>query len=293
MKIIRSPREMTVWSKEQAVAGGTIGFVPTMGFFHEGHLALMRRAGESADQVVVSLFVNPTQFGPKEDLAAYPRDFARDQELAAGAGADVLFAPEPEAMYPSGFNTTVTVGEELTGQLCGADRPGHFAGVATVVSKLFNIVRPDLAVFGEKDFQQLAVIRRMTEDLNLGVEIIGHPTIREKDGLAMSSRNTYLQEDEREAALSLSRALAMARTMAADGERDAERLAAVLREFILSFPGTEPDYISFVNQFNLQPVELVDKNTVLALAVKINGRVRLIDNGFVDEKVLRQISQDR
>jgi pantoate--beta-alanine ligase len=253
----------------------------------------MRRAGESADQVVVSLFVNPTQFGPKEDLAAYPRDFARDQELAAGVGADVLFAPEPEAIYPTGFNTTVTVGEELTGQLCGADRPGHFAGVATVVSKLFNIVRPDLAVFGEKDFQQLAVIRRMTEDLNLGVEIIGHPIIREQDGLAMSSRNTYLQEDEREAALSLSRALAMARTMAADGERDAERLAAVLREFILSFPGTEPDYISFVNQFDLQPVELVDKNTVLALAVKINGRVRLIDNGFVDEKVLRQISQDR
>jgi pantoate--beta-alanine ligase len=284
---------MTAWSKEQAVTGRTIGFVPTMGFFHEGHLALMRRAGESADQVVVSLFVNPTQFGPKEDLAAYPRDFARDQELAAGVGADVLFAPEPEAIYPTGFNTTVTVGEELTGQLCGADRPGHFAGVATVVSKLFNIVRPDLAVFGEKDFQQLAVIRRMTEDLNLGVEIIGHPIIREQDGLAMSSRNTYLQEDEREAALSLSRALAVARTMAADGERDAERLAAVLREFILSFPGTEPDYISFVNQFDLQPVELVDKNTVLALAVKINGRVRLIDNGFVDEKVLRQISQDR
>ena len=272
---------MTVWSKEQAVAGRTIGFVPTMGFFHDGHLALMRRAGELADQVVVSLFVNPTQFGPQEDLAAYPRDFDRDQELAASVGVDVIFAPESEDMYPAGCNTTVTVGKELTGQLCGAARPGHFAGVATVVSKLFNIVRPDLAVFGEKDFQQLAVIRRMSEDLNLGVEIIGHPIIREKDGLAMSSRNTYLQEAEREAALSLSRALAMARTMAADGELHAELLTAALQKFILSFSGTELDYISFVDQFTLQPVAEVNKDTVLALAVQINGRVRLIDNGFV------------
>ncbi|MCI5162610.1 MAG: pantoate--beta-alanine ligase [Candidatus Electrothrix sp. AX5] len=281
MNIIQDPQEMTAWSKEQTVAGKTIGFVPTMGFFHEGHLALMRRAGELADQVVVSLFVNPTQFGPQEDLAAYPRDFARDQELAASVGVDVIFAPEPEDMYPAGCNTTVTVGKELTGQLCGASRPSHFAGVATVVSKLFNIVRPDLAVFGEKDFQQLAVIRRMTEDLNLGVEIIGHPIIREQDGLAMSSRNTYLLKDEREAALSLSRALVMARTMAADGERDTEALTATLQKFILSFSGTELDYISFVDQASLQPVVEIDKDTVLALAVKINGRVRLIDNGFV------------
>ncbi|MCI5140931.1 MAG: pantoate--beta-alanine ligase [Candidatus Electrothrix sp. ATG1] len=286
MKIIRSPQEMTAWSKEQAVAGKTIGFVPTMGFFHEGHLALMRRAGELADQVVVSLFVNPTQFGPKEDLAAYPRDFERDKGLAASVGVDVIFAPEAEVMYPPGSGTTVTVGEELTSQLCGASRPGHFAGVATVVTKLFNIVRPDLAVFGEKDFQQLAVIRRMTADLNLGVEIIGHPIIREQDGLAMSSRNTYLHEEERESALSLSRALAMARKMAADGERDTERLTAALREFSLSFPGTAIDYISFVDQLTLQPVEAVNEGTVLALAVKINGRVRLIDNGYVlgDEK---------
>jgi pantoate--beta-alanine ligase len=293
MKIIRSPQKMTTWSKEQIVAGRTIGFVPTMGFFHEGHLALMRRAGEMADQVVVSLFVNPTQFGPQEDLAAYPRDFERDRDLAEGVGVDVIFAPEPEDMYPAGFSSIVTVGEELTSQLCGASRPGHFAGVATVVSKLFNIVRPDLAVFGEKDFQQLAVIRRMTKDLDLGVEIIGHPIVREQDGLAMSSRNTYLQPEERESALSLSRALAMARTMVEEGKRDTERLTAALREFILSFPGTEPDYISFVDQFTLQPVAEVDKDTVLALAVKINDRVRLIDNGFVDEKVLGQISQDR
>ena len=220
MKIIRSPQEMTAWSKEQAVAGKTIGFVPTMGFFHEGHLALMRRAGELADQVVVSLFVNPTQFGPKEDLAAYPRDFERDRELAAGVGVDVIFAPEAGDMYPPGASTTVIVGDELTGQLCGASRPGHFAGVATVVTKLFNIVRPDLAVFGEKDFQQLAVIRRMTADLNLGVEIIGHPIVREQDGLAMSSRNAYLTPAQRPAALSLVQSLHRAREMAANGETD-------------------------------------------------------------------------
>lgn len=241
----------------------------------------MGRAGELADQVVVSLFVNPTQFGPQEDLAAYPRDFDRDQELAASVGVDVIFAPQPEDMYPTGFNTIVNVGGDLTDRLCGASRPRHFAGVATVVSKLFNIVRPDLAVFGEKDFQQLAVIRRMTEDLNLGVKIIGHPIIREQDGLAMSSRNTYLQEAEREAALSLSRALAMARTMVAEDEHDAEKLTVILQEFILSSPGTELDYISFVDQFTLQPVAEVDEGTVLALAVKINGRVRLIDNGYL------------
>ncbi|MCI5159019.1 MAG: pantoate--beta-alanine ligase [Candidatus Electrothrix sp. AUS1_2] len=292
MKIIRSPEDMTAWSKERAVASKTIGFVPTMGFFHEGHLALMRQAGKLADQVVVSLFVNPTQFGPKEDLAAYPRDFERDRALAESVGADVLFAPEAEGMYPTGFNTTVTVGTELTDRLCGASRPGHFAGVATVVSKLFNIVRPDLAVFGEKDFQQLAVIRRMTEDLNLGVEIIGHPIVREQDGLAMSSRNTYLQAEEREAALSLSRALTMARQMAAEGQRDAAQLTVELEKFILSFPGTTVDYISFIDQFTLRPVAEVNKDTVLALAVKINGRVRLIDNGFIDEKALGQLSQN-
>jgi pantoate--beta-alanine ligase len=272
---------MTAWSREQAITGKTIGFVPTMGFFHEGHLALMRRAGKLADQVVVSLFVNPTQFGPKEDLAAYPRDFERDQTLAESVGVDVFFAPETEEMYPKGASTTVVVGEELTGQLCGASRPGHFVGVATVVSKLFNIVCPDLAVFGAKDFQQLAVIRRMAQDLNFGVEIIGHPTVREKDGLAMSSRNAYLQPDDRESALSLSRAIDLARTKVAEGERNAEQLTVLLQEFILSFPDTTIDYISCVDQFTLQPVETVDKNTVLALAVNINNRVRLIDNGFV------------
>ncbi|CAK8717029.1 MAG: pantothenate synthetase [Candidatus Electronema aureum] len=281
MQIIRHPAEMTAWAKEQAKAGHRIGLVPTMGFFHEGHLSLMRRAGQLADFVAVSLFVNPTQFGPQEDLAAYPRNFERDCAMVEAAGVSVLFAPIAAEMYPAGFSTTVAVGAELTGQLCGASRPGHFAGVATVVCKLFNIVQPDVAVFGQKDFQQLAVIRRMTADLNLGVEIVAHPIVREADGLAMSSRNTYLLPQQRESALSLSRALALARTIAAEGERSTERLTTVLRDFIHSFPETEVDYISFVHQDTLQQVAEIDEKTVIALAVKIGGRVRLIDNGLV------------
>ncbi len=281
MQIIRQPAAMTAWAKEQSKAGHSIGFVPTMGFFHQGHLSLMRMAASRAALVVVSLFVNPTQFGPQEDLAAYPRDFERDSTLAAEAGVAVLFAPDAADMYPKGCSTTVTVGNELTSQLCGVSRPGHFAGVATVVCKLFNIIQPDLAVFGEKDWQQLAVIRRMTADLNLGVEIVGHPIVREADGLAMSSRNTYLAPSQRESALSLSRALALARKLAAEGERNTARLTAALRDFILSFPETAVDYISFVHQHTLQELAQADEDTVLALAVKIGGRVRLIDNGRV------------
>jgi len=281
MLIIRHPAEMTAWAKEQDKAGRSIGLVPTMGFFHEGHLSLMRMAARRADAVVVSLFVNPTQFGPQEDLTAYPRNFERDCAMAEGEGVQVLFAPDAAEMYPAGCSTTVTVGADLTGQLCGASRPGHFAGVATVVCKLFSIVRPDLAVFGEKDWQQLAVIRRMTVDLNLGVKIVAHPIVREADGLAMSSRNTYLAPQQREAALSLSRALALARTLAAEGERSAESLTAALRDFIHSFPETAVDYISFVHQDTLQHVAEIDEKTILALAVKIGGKVRLIDNGKV------------
>jgi pantoate--beta-alanine ligase len=281
MQIIRQPAEMTAWAKEQAEAGRSIGLVPTMGFFHAGHLSLMRLAARRADLVVVSLFVNPTQFGPQEDLAAYPRDFERDRRLAEQQGVAVLFAPEEAVMYPAGYSTTVTVSKELTGQLCGASRPVHFAGVATVVCKLFSIVRPDLAVFGEKDLQQLAIIRRMTADLNLGVEIVGHPIVREADGLAMSSRNSYLAPQQRESALSLSRALALARTMAAEGERSPQRLTAALQDLILSCPETSIDYISFIHQQTLQEVAEVDNDTVLALAVKIGGKVRLIDNGLV------------
>ena len=281
MQIIRHPAAMTAWAKDQAKAGRSIALVPTMGYFHEGHLSLMRTAARHADVVIVSLFVNPMQFGPQEDLAAYPRNFERDRAMAGSAGVQVFFAPEAAEMYSAGFCTTVTVGADLTSQLCGASRPGHFAGVATVVCKLFQIVRPDVAVFGEKDFQQLAVIRRMTTDLNLGVEIVAHPIVREADGLAMSSRNTYLAPSQREAALSLSRAITLSRKMAAEGERSAERLTALLRDFIHSFPETAVDYISFVHQDTLQHVAEIDAQTVLALAVKIGGKVRLIDNGLV------------
>ena len=283
MKIIQDPADMTAWSHKQSRDGNTIGLVPTMGYFHEGHLSLMRMAGRRADRVVVSLFVNPTQFGAGEDLATYPRDFDRDRELAAGAGVDVLFAPDVEAMYLTGNKTTVVV-RDLTDHLCGAVRPGHFDGVATVVAKLFNIVRPDLAVFGQKDFQQLSVIRRMCTDLNMGVDIIGHPIVRETDGLAMSSRNTYLDDSQRESALSLSRAIQLARRLIADGERSVERLTGAVRQFIDSHPATAVDYVSFVNQSTLETVTTVDEETVLALAVNIGGKVRLIDNGYVFKK---------
>lgn len=280
MKIIRDPAEMTAWSHKQLRADKTIGLVPTMGYFHEGHLSLMRMAGSRADKVVVSLFVNPTQFGPDEDLATYPRDFDKDRKLAVENGVDVLFAPKVEDMYLPGNKTTVVV-RDLTNHLCGAVRPGHFTGVTTVVTKLFNIVRPDLAVFGQKDFQQLSVIRRMCADLNMGVEIIGHPIVRESDGLAMSSRNTYLDESQRESALSLSRAIQLARKLVTDGVRNVERLTDAVRQFIDSRPATAVDYISFVDQSTLEAVAVVDENTVLALAVKIDGKVRLIDNGYV------------
>jgi pantoate--beta-alanine ligase len=239
----------------------------------------MRRAAEQGHKVVVSLFVNPTQFGPQEDLAAYPRNLERDQSLAAQEGVAVLFIPEAAAMYPQGFQTTVTVGEELTSPLCGASRPGHFTGVATVVCKLLSLVRPHLAVFGEKDMQQLAVIRRMNADLNLGVEIIGHPTVREPDGLAMSSRNTYLSSEERASALSLSQALTLGRRLVAQGHRASSDLIAHLRDFIHSFPHTAVDYISVVHRHTLQDMAEVQEESILALAVKIGGRVRLIDNG--------------
>ncbi len=270
---------MRAWATEQQRAGLRLALVPTMGFFHEGHLSLMRKAAEQADQVVVSLFVNPTQFGPQEDLATYPRNFERDQALAAQEGVAVLFAPEAAAMYPQGFMTHVNVGEALTSPLCGASRPGHFAGVATVVCKLFSIVQPQVAVFGEKDMQQVAVIRRMTADLDLGVEIIAHPTIREPDGLAMSSRNSYLRPEERVSALSLSQALALARTLVAQGQTRSPALLARLRDFILSFPHTSVDYLSVVHRHSLQDMAEVHEESMLALAVQIGGRVRLIDNG--------------
>lgn len=280
MNIFKDPGEMHAWAKKQTLSGKTIALVPTMGFFHEGHLALMRLAASQYDLVVVSLFVNPTQFGPNEDLDRYPRDFERDMALVEEEKVAAVFAPSPEAMYPPGFQTEVQV-RSISTHLCGQSRPQHFAGVTTVVSKLFNIVQPDAAVFGEKDFQQLAVIRRMVGDLNIPVKIIGHPIVREADGLAMSSRNANLDPANRAAALSLSGALQMAREMVGRGQTSVAELQAALEAYILSFSGTAIDYVSFVDCDSLAPVTWADERTVLALAVHIDNKVRLIDNGYV------------
>ena len=285
MRVIHSLTEMKSWSNDQAASDLTIGLVPTMGFFHEGHLSLMRAAADKVDRVVVSLFVNPIQFGPNEDLEAYPRNFVQDCKLAENEGVDVLFAPYANEMYPDGFQTAVSIGS-ITKHLCGASRPGHFDGVATVLTKLFHITRADKAIFGEKDYQQLAVIRRMVKDLDSDIEIFGHPIVREEDGLAMSSRNSYLDENERATALCLYKSLAMARRDAVSGILDTSELAMRIREHILSFPSTGIDYISFVDHQSLEPVNKVDGNTLLALAVRVN-KVRLIDNClmFAEERV--------
>ncbi|MGE4558738.1 MAG: pantoate--beta-alanine ligase [Desulfobulbus sp.] len=280
MNIISDPQEMYTWSRARAKEGKTICLVPTMGYFHEGHLSLMRRGAGLCDQVVVSLFVNPTQFGPNEDLDQYPRDFERDMELARREQVAAVFAPTPDLMYLPGYQTEVRV-KELSTHLCGKSRPVHFAGVATVVTKLFNVVQPDVAVFGQKDFQQLAIIRRMVKDLNMPVRIVGHPIVREPDGLAMSSRNAYLDPANRAAALSLSTGLGKVREMAAGGERTVAALARMLADYIHSFPGTKIDYAEFVDADTLEAVATVDEKTVLALAVHIDGKVRLIDNGYV------------
>ncbi len=280
MEIFNTPSEMHAWAKTQTLSGKTIGLVPTMGYFHNGHLSLMRMAAQHCDRVVVSLFVNPTQFGPNEDLDRYPRDFERDMNLIRQEKVAAVFAPTSELMYPPGFQTEVKV-KNLSIHLCGRTRPVHFAGVTTVVSKLFNVIQPDVAVFGEKDFQQLAIIRRMVRDLNIPVKIVGHPIVREADGLAMSSRNIHLNPANRAAALSLSTALQLARDKVRSGVTSAAELAVILETHILSFPGTAVDYISLIDCETLEPVAVIDERTVLALAIKIDDKVRLIDNGYV------------
>lgn len=257
-------------------AGCVMGFVPTMGFLHEGHLSLMRLARARCDVLVASIFVNPTQFGPNEDLDAYPRDFARDESLCEQAGVDLLFYPEAGSMYAP--DASVWVDEEsLSSVLCGVSRAGHFRGVCTVVAKLFNLVLPDLAVFGEKDAQQLRIIERMVRDLNFPIEIMRGAIVREPDGLAMSSRNKYLSKTERKNALCLRRALDRAVEMCAGGERNAAVLRQAMVGMIEKFHGTEIDYIEVVDDETLAAVELVERAALVALAVKI-GATRLIDN---------------
>jgi pantoate--beta-alanine ligase len=256
--------------------GKSIALVPTMGYFHEGHLALMREGRKHGDALIISIFVNPTQFGPSEDFQTYPRDPDRDRSLAESVGADVIFAPEAEAMYEKACQTYVDL-ERLPRHLCGASRPGHFRGVATVVTKLFNIVRPHVAVFGEKDYQQLVIIQRMVRDLNFDTRIIGVPIVREPDGLAMSSRNTYLSEDERRSALSLLQALQQAQRSVAQGIRDAGKLADAASELIRSYPHTKIDYVAVCDPETLEDVDRVDGPTLMALAVWV-GKTSLIDN---------------
>jgi pantoate--beta-alanine ligase len=282
MKVIQRLSEMTDWSKKVSAGGKTIGLVPTMGYFHEGHLRLMRLAADKADQVVVSLFVNAIQFGPQEDLSRYPRDLDRDTGLAEKEGVDVLFAPAAEDIYPTDFSTRIRV-DGISDTLCGRQRPGHFEGVATVVAKLFHIVKPDIAVFGEKDFQQLSVIRKMAKDLDWDIDIIGHPIVRETDGLAMSSRNIYLSSDERIKALNLHKAIRHGKQRVREGMVDAKRLILEIRDIISINSGVSIDYVSIVDSESLTDKDRIDKNSVLALAVKI-GNTRLIDNSFLYEE---------
>lgn len=257
-------------------AGGSVGFVPTMGFFHEGHRSLMRAARAANDLVVVSLFVNPTQFGPNEDLAAYPRDADGDRTVTEAEGVDVLFTPTVAEMYPAGARTTVHV-DGLTDGLCGASRPGHFDGVTTVVAKLFSIIGPSRAYFGRKDAQQLAVIRRMATDLDLPVEVVGCPLVREIDGLALSSRNVYLDPDARQAATILSGALYMASEAVVRGQRDAGAVRQLVADTVAHAPLVRLDYVEVVDAATLEPVEQMGPDTLVALAAFV-GKARLIDN---------------
>jgi pantoate--beta-alanine ligase len=262
--------------KEWRSQGLSVGLVPTMGYLHEGHASLIKAARADNDKVVVSIFVNPMQFGPKEDLASYPRDLKKDSALCESLGVDLIFHPEPEEMYHEGFSSYVDM-TVLTQELCGLSRPVHFRGVCTVVTKLFNIVKPDRAYFGEKDAQQLAVIRHMVEDLNMDIEIIGCPIIREEDGLAKSSRNTYLSDEERKAALILSKSIRLAKEMLDKGETDTAVILDAMKALISTEPLAKIDYVKAVDGNTMQQITKVQKPMLIAIAVYI-GKTRLIDN---------------
>lgn len=268
--------EVRSWRKE----GLSVGLVPTMGFLHEGHKSLIDKAVEENDKVVVSVFVNPTQFGPNEDFESYPRDMEKDAALCEGAGAALIFHPEPSDMYLDGYSTFVDM-DTLTKGLCGKTRPTHFRGVCTVVSKLFNIVCPDKAYFGQKDAQQLAVIKHMVRDLNFGLEIVGCPIIREDDGLAKSSRNTYLNSDERKAATVLNKALAAGKEAVLAGEKDASKVKGIITDIIEKEPLAKIDYVEIVDWNNLEETDSTEGDILTAIAVYI-GKTRLIDNFIVE-----------
>lgn len=280
MDIISDINDMQSLALAARQAGKTIAFVPTMGFLHEGHASLLREGRRQGDLLVLSIFVNPTQFGPNEDLDRYPRDFARDEAIARAAGVDVIFYPTADTIYPPGYATYVNVEGTVAEVLEGACRPGHFRGVATVVAKLFLIVQPHVAFFGQKDFQQLAVIRRMTADLNLPVAIQGMPIVREADGLAMSSRNVYLSATERAQALAISAALRLAGEAARNGERSARKLLLLAEGCLHREPDLRIEYVTIRHQGTLAEVAEVDADSVMLLAVRI-GRTRLIDNAML------------
>lgn len=270
---------MQEFSESSRLNGKTIALVPTMGFFHEGHIKLMEEGKKRADILMISIFVNPTQFSVGEDFEKYPRDWERDKKMAEGAGVDVIFAPSALDMYPNGYQTYVNV-EEVTKNLCGMARPTHFRGVTTVVAKLFLIMKPHIAIFGEKDFQQLATIRRMVKDLNFDIEIVGFPTVREEDGLAMSSRNTYLSSEERQSALSLSQSLQLAKKRVAEGIKDANTIVEEVSTFIGAHPYTKKDYVALCHPETLEEIQRVANPSLLALAVWV-GKTRLIDNAIL------------
>ena len=280
MKIVGTVKEVREQVKEWKKQGLTVGFVPTMGYLHEGHKSLMDAARKDNDKVVVSIFVNPMQFGPTEDLATYPRDLDHDAALCESAGVDLIFHPEPEEMYEKDFCSFVDM-TGLTEGLCGKTRPIHFRGVCTVVNKFFNIVTPDRAYFGQKDGQQLAVIKRMVRDLNMDIEIIGCPIVREEDGLAKSSRNTYLSPEERKAALILSKTVALGKELAKT-EKDANKVVEAMKKNIETEPMAKIDYVEAVDALSMAPVEKLEGTCMLAMAVYI-GKTRLIDNTLINE----------
>jgi pantoate--beta-alanine ligase len=279
MRSVKSIQEMRDWSEEQRIQKKRIALVPTMGFLHEGHLELVREGRRRGDLLVVSIFVNPTQFAPNEDFNNYPRDFEQDRQILAGEDVDILFHPSESEMYPAGYQTNVEV-DQLSQFLCGAERPGHFRGVATVLVKLFNIVRPHVAVFGKKDYQQFLVVRRLVEDLNFDVEVVGFPTVREDDGLAISSRNHYLSEQERTAARCLRRALGRAEALVQQGERDGKGILREVKAEIANEPLARLEYVQLCDPENLEAIETIQDKALLALSVRI-GKARLIDHSLL------------
>lgn len=280
MQEIDQVPEMQAWSDRARQAGERIGFVPTMGYLHEGHMSLVREARRRTDRCVASIFVNPLQFGPNEDLSRYPRDLERDRAQLSTAGVDALYLPTPAAMYPDGFQTQVDV-TGVTRGLCGRSRPGHFRGVTTVLTKLFNAVKPHVAFFGEKDFQQLVTVRRMVRDLDFDIEVAGMPIVREDDGVAMSSRNKYLTSEERKAARCLRHALEVASGEVARGERSVDRLRGCVERVIQEEDSARIDYVELVDVENLGAVTRIEQPTLLALAVRF-GATRLIDNTVLE-----------